>query len=634
MLAALCACRHVPSGPSHASIFDSLPSDASVPVDACNKAGFCWSYPMPTGEDLNAVWALAADDVWVVGNSGVALHWDGNKFRQVETETDDDLVSIWASRAGDVWFLGRYGTLLRWQGQRLERIWGSDRIRDQQREEDRGGNGSETIDRLLGLPLARHPATRLSFDGEDLGGENLGPSFFHLWGAPNGELWAAGQVEITHGVGKTLVRHFDGRAWYTETSIAPGLGLYAISSVWGKSSKDVWAWSLPDVVMHWNGANWSRADQVPLLTEFRAIHLRNFSLGIAAMWQEEGRGSWIIRNREQDDIVEPINGRTLAPTLDAERSRLVLAKDSASDIAGGSKDDVWVVGKRGLLMHFNGRIWHGHPKRDTSQEKLLRDVWAVAPNDVWAVGEDGLVLRWNGREWKIMQHPHSRSLYSVWGSAGDSVWVVGEDGMTHWDGATWSHVDLGPDPFPIGVRGIDSELWVIGRRGAVLHRKDDTWERLILRDMHEMPWLSIQSAKDVLLNGPPLYHWDGNELERADPELEQVLLSNRFASLAGSAGRPDRLLVTGPAAIGLIENRRLVAKAKLSSMPRRSWVAPNGDFWSAGIHGIIYGRQAFEFASTHTKQMLFAISGDSRNIWAVGTQGTILRKRLDGSSSN
>jgi hypothetical protein len=64
VIATLCGCRRVPAGPSHASIFDSMSSDAAIPVDACNKAGFCWSYPLPMSENLNAVWALSLGCRW------------------------------------------------------------------------------------------------------------------------------------------------------------------------------------------------------------------------------------------------------------------------------------------------------------------------------------------------------------------------------------------------------------------------------------------------------------------------------------------------------------------------------------------------------------------------------------------
>jgi hypothetical protein len=292
-----------------------------------------------------------------------------------------------------------------------------------------------------------------------------------------------------------------------------------------------------------------------------------------------------------------------------------------------------VIGEQGLLLHWNGRSWHGNTKQNPAHRKPLRDVWAVAPNDVWAVGTDGLVLRWDGREWKQMPQPTPQTLYSVWGRSGSSVWTVSEDGVFYWNGASWDWIDVGPDLYPRYVRGIDSELWVMGNRGTLLHRKNEIWERIALPGAPHMQSLLVRSANDVLFNGPPLYHWDGNVVERVEPELDRLFRSHIFAGLAGSKEQPDMLFVTGGPTVGLIEDGRLVAESKLSGTPRGAWANANGEFWAVSHKGIVSWRGAFQFASTHMMQGLFAVSGDSSNIWAVGTQGTILRKRLDVSSS-
>jgi hypothetical protein len=214
------------------------------------------------------------------------------------------------------------------------------------------------------------------------------------------------------------------------------------------------------------------------------------------------------------------------------------------------------------------------------------------------------------------------------------VWTVGDDGLFHWNGATFSQVDLGPNSQALCVRGIDSEVWVMGGRGAVFHGQDGKWERIALLEVPHVPGFLIRSANDVLLYGPVVYHWNGKALERPDAELEQLFDGYKFASLAGSKERPERLFISGATTIGLIEDRRLVAQAKLSGPSYGIWATAKGDVWAVGSHGIVYGRDTFHYASTHTRQALRAVSGDSRNIWAVGTQGTILRKRLEASFSD
>jgi len=80
--------------------------DQPIPVDACSAGGFCVAHPAPLGVDLNAIWAFSRDDVWVFGNAGVALHFDGTKFSLVETGVHDHLVAAWASSPSDLFVLG------------------------------------------------------------------------------------------------------------------------------------------------------------------------------------------------------------------------------------------------------------------------------------------------------------------------------------------------------------------------------------------------------------------------------------------------------------------------------------------------------------------------------------------------
>jgi hypothetical protein len=81
---------------------------------AFRRAAGVWTQsPLPPGTTgVKAVWARGASDVWVVGASGLILHWDGRVWNREASGTDDTLVAIHgAGRL--VWVAGERGIFLR-----------------------------------------------------------------------------------------------------------------------------------------------------------------------------------------------------------------------------------------------------------------------------------------------------------------------------------------------------------------------------------------------------------------------------------------------------------------------------------------------------------------------------------------
>jgi hypothetical protein len=63
---------------------------------------------------LRAVAARSASDVWAVGNGGVAYHWDGTRWTDIETGTRQNLAAVGFSGDGRwLWLAGDYGVVLR-----------------------------------------------------------------------------------------------------------------------------------------------------------------------------------------------------------------------------------------------------------------------------------------------------------------------------------------------------------------------------------------------------------------------------------------------------------------------------------------------------------------------------------------
>lgn len=179
-------------------------------------------------------------------------------------------------------------------------------------------------------------------------------------------------------------------------------------------------------------------------------------------------------------------------------------------VSGSGPNDVWVVGKQGTIMHFDGTAW------SLSQDGTgapLHSVYAADPNDAWLLAA-GLIHRWNGAAWSPVNNVGNDSLGVIWGTAANDVWAFGAtafhwDGSSwtsstignysvsavwgtatndvwatgqsnpdafnviHWDGATWSPVPT--DPIPLQMRGMwessSGDVWVVGGFETILHRQ-------------------------------------------------------------------------------------------------------------------------------------------------------------------
>ncbi|NOZ28470.1 MAG: PKD domain-containing protein [Chloroflexi bacterium] len=120
-------------------------------------------------------------------------------------------------------------------------------------------------------------------------------------------------------------------------------------------------------------------------------------------------------------------------------------------IWGTSPSDIYVVGSRYTILHYDGTSWSRVGPNNLSY--YLYDVWGSASNDVYVLGEYGEVYHYNGSTWSNFQLTQAGSslglsrAYSIWGTGPDNIFIVGgndsgtastEGRIFHYDGSTWS----------------------------------------------------------------------------------------------------------------------------------------------------------------------------------------------------
>ncbi|RME19478.1 MAG: hypothetical protein D6806_18225 [Deltaproteobacteria bacterium] len=64
---------------------------------------------------LRSVWGISKGDVWISGDKGTLLHWDGTDLKQVRSGTNNRLDAVWCRpvlKGPTCWIGGLYGTIL------------------------------------------------------------------------------------------------------------------------------------------------------------------------------------------------------------------------------------------------------------------------------------------------------------------------------------------------------------------------------------------------------------------------------------------------------------------------------------------------------------------------------------------
>jgi len=500
----------------------------------CSSDRWCWSNPLPQGHSLMALAGSAADNLWAVGEYGIILHFDGSAWTAVPSGARDDLRDVWSGidASKDVWAVGLNGRILRWNGRQwlsvppfnersLFGIWGAT-------NEDLWAVGDYgTILHWLGdswnafaSPTIKDLRSIWGTDANNIWA--VGAEVVLRW---NGREWAtqtfpsnqAGLFSAVWGVGGDVwiggdrsPLHWNGSGW------VEGPGPSGLRAFWGTGRNDVWAGSASSrKIFHWNGSAWTENFETPSYVgamwgmctgdpgsgQQEPPGLRP---GCTA-WAAGGNGAFLRLSpagwtMHQGEFVDQnFSGVWGSGTRDvwavggtgAARRRMILrwngqrwsssaeAPQPLTSIAGLDADDVWAVGERGTVLHWEGAHWSTLPSPTSGR---LNKVWVAGRRDVWAAGE-GALLHWNGSAWSNQIANSRYTLSSINGSVPQSLWAVGAISGPHTvglllrgDGNTWTPVTL-PTRAPltdVWARS-DQDVWVVGARGTLLHWNGSTW---------------------------------------------------------------------------------------------------------------------------------------------------------------
>jgi len=253
------------------------------------------------------------------------------------------------------------------------------------------------------------------------------------------DAWAVG---TRHDYSVLIAEHWDGTAWTMVPIPTPNGNGVGLHSVWGTSSTDVWAVGftfVPDeppyartLIEHWNGRAWH---VVP--SPNPGVQDDNLQ-GVVAISPTD---AWAVGHMNQS-----LNdGETLIEHWDGTAWTVVASPNGEFPfsllfaVGAVTANDIWAVGVSrddsidSLYLHWDGSIWSTVPgPAGMSGDRIYGGLAAIATDRVWAVGawHGTLAVRWNGRIWKIVTTPNPGSFANALAAASpipgtNQAWAVG-----------------------------------------------------------------------------------------------------------------------------------------------------------------------------------------------------------------
>jgi hypothetical protein len=291
--------------------------------------------------------------------------------------------------------------------------------------------------------------------------------------------------------------------------------------------------------------------------------------------------------------------------VDAKASDLALeplpapqgtSKVSIRQLRGTGPDDVWAValstveGRSGRELyaqgyHFDGKAWSyvEVPARTTA-------IAPVARNDVWAVGRYGMVAHWDGAAWHEDKLPVDHDLVDV-AAGGGQVWVSDMTAALHrFDGKRWDVVqpEALADTKVFRLFSVAGQVFApnsFQKRYAIARFDGTDWRRELVGD--RAPALIVGTGPSDLWGiggSEAAFHFDGTGWKRTETPA-----TSKDYVIGAAAASPTQAWAVGDN--GLVMRwdgtswRRLASgtKARMWAV----WAAPGGPVFIGGDDGML-----------------------------------------------
>ena len=542
---------------------DEVETCKSCPDD-CDPCAPGWVQdhrsPVWLGEGLNGVWGTSPSNVWVVGDNGTILRFDGTKWNSMISGLQGrhgiwagspasqkrlmDLQDVWGISDTEVYAAGGRCSgkncdraVLRYDGKSwepiyvaagppLESLWA-------------GGGHIFAVD---------SKGMILHHDGNSWSSPAMPNNLFDVWGIAPTNVYGVGLF------GKVV--RFDGKAWNT---INTGYTSH-LQAVWGSSPSDLTAVGFSGAILRFDGKAWSK---VPGVTK-RSLYAINGSSasniyaggldGTVVGFDGIKWTAWSSPQTGNPSAIQGIwahsagafavtggtscfSGKTCTGgILRFDKSKAAWTtmvhgtRTTLYDVWSGSAGHAVAVGAACGLVTGKGKCGSAAMQRQGGQwistgdvpGSGLSSVWGSGASDYFAVGNNGTIVRFDGSKWSAMNAGvGSTALSGVWGSSPANVFAVGSKGtILRFDGSKWSAMSSGTGQYLLDVWGFSpTSVFAAGAMGTVLRFDGSKWNAMNTGQTQQVNALWGASPTDLYAGGGSgfLWHHDGTKWKSSKP---------------------------------------------------------------------------------------------------------------------
>jgi photosystem II stability/assembly factor-like uncharacterized protein len=467
--------------------------------------------PTNTNVDLNAIWGTNTHNIYVAGNDGIMLHYNGNKFSKISTPTQRDLFAIWGTESGFLVAGGEGHTIIQrsadnheWeiikQGRvydpNINSIWGNSEY-----YVFAAGGPSEPNDDSNGI-IDHYYLDQYHGPRWETMHKQAGVSFTDLTGVSN-NIHVCGANTDSKGI----IGSFNGHWTIQEIDAGPVHRILCVDNkyLFGlQTTMDNTVVSIGQI----KNLQWLSCAGGPTEKMMAICGSSVFDMSIAGesgnIYQFNGL-SWNIIN---DPLKENLNA-----IWGVDRYLFAVGNHGAifhsegfywakaegvpdiqlNDIFGFAYDHIYAVGNGGIMLFFNGYSWHQITSPTTTN---LQAIWGNTTDSIFAVGDGGTIISYDGSEWTPMVSPTTFSLNDL-SASGQDIIAVGNSGIIlRLNGHQWHIMKAGSsdqqDLMAVWADPDSSKAYAVGRFGVVFEYQDPSWKQI--RSMNE----SYASLNDVI----------------------------------------------------------------------------------------------------------------------------------------
>ena len=501
-------------------------------VTACAGLPAEWRFAdlLPQGNTLHAAWAAGSNDLFVGGEGGVILHWDGDKWTDMATPTHKTIYGLHGLSSKDIWAVGGDGYTL---------------------------NQSERC-------LIMH------YDGSQW--TNVTPPNYSGWTYPANAVVAtsATDVWITHSGGPSLM-HWNGSQW--DFVLLPSSLEGYFTALAAVGSSHLFVAGTHGQILHYDAGKWTVEQKTEngsfstdLLQSIWGADLSHVYAGgnNGQLYRRKGDGTWEntglpTGSWSDDNNIHYIYGSS--PT-----NLILMGNSSLRFYSGGSSAErLSFEGKmRGQWFAGTGAgdvVYGVGPNGVVDEVKITGSgtgiLSALTAGTLYSYGTqilgsspcgtNGVILHGSGmysnntypiyyyngsviqpmtnrppqfNEQSVVFAATATGLNDIYAAWGEDLFHSQKDGVFHWNGSAWESTATTTSP-PYGVSGLwassGGALFACGLWDIMKWTTQEGWASIMPYDQRptnsvfKMIWGRSEQDIFVTTDTGDIYHYNGNQ---------------------------------------------------------------------------------------------------------------------------